>query len=349
MINFFRKSRLTAIGIDLGARSLKLAQARVSLDDVQLVASAAVERSSLTDWSAADAARLRELIARRGFRGNRVVLNAPAAALRIESLELPPGGAASPAVRKVAGVELGRIARFKPASFQHDLWDLPALARGGTASHVMAVALPHAAADPLVDRLLDAGLDVLSLFPMPLALNALAARALASADDTVHTLIDIGWTATRFVIGHGPDVLYHRTLDDVGVATLRETLLAAAGDDLPAELADHVLQEVGLALDNSGAAARMRRPLQQAAESIAHELKLTHAYIGHRYQHLSLGQLFLTGGGAAIPGLVDAVGELSGQSAIALSPPAFDPAATAAWPGLCGALAGALYVEEAWA
>ncbi len=348
MINLFRKSRLTPIGLDLGARTIKLAQARVDDQNVTLVAAASVERPDPPVFTADDAARLRELIARKGFSGNRLVINAPAHALRIESLELPPGGAASPTVRKIAGAELGRIGKLKAGAFQHDLWDLPAPARGGSASHIMAIALPHAATDPLVDLLVDAGLDVLSVFPVPLAFNALAARAAGPADDTVHTLIDIGWTATRFVIGHAGTVLYHRTLDDVGVCALRKAIAGAAGPDLADDIIDHVLREIGMAIDTSGPRGRMSRPLQQAVESIVHELKLTHAYVGHRYQQLSIGAIFLTGGGAAIPGLADALAAMSGQAIHLLSPAALDPDAAATSPALCGALAGALYVEEAW-
>ncbi|HVX84471.1 MAG TPA: pilus assembly protein PilM [Phycisphaerae bacterium] len=348
-MKWLSRTRTTAIGLDVGARSIKLAQASITGQDVRLVASATIPRpphdsadAAIVPLDLAAATLISQVIRRRAFHGNLLVLAAPMHALHLESLELPPGGAASPAVQKIAGIELARITRARPNSFEHAVWDLPALARGGAATHVMGVSLAHQDADALIDPLLDADLDVVAVCPLPNAVNDFAARfAGPEGDEVVHTVIDIGWSATRLTIGQGNRLLYYRTLSDVGVRRLHAEIAAAFSGDAPADVAEHFLQTVGLTPDRQRAAAR---PIEAALDAILQELKLTHAYIGHRYQQFALGGLFLTGGGAAIPGLADALGERLGQDVPVLAP---QPSATAL-PHLTPALAAALFCTEGW-
>jgi type IV pilus assembly protein PilM len=349
-MKWLSRTRTTAIGLDVGARSIKLAQASITGQHVRLLASATIPRpphdaadAAAPSFDHATAHLIRQVIRRRAFHGNLLVLGAPMHALRIESLELPPGGAASVAVQKIAGIELARISRMRPNSFEHAMWELPALARGGAATHVMGVALAHQDADALLDPLLDADLDVAAVCPLPNAINAFAARAAGpEGDEVVHTVIDIGWSATRLIIGQGPKPLYFRTLSDVGVRRLHAEISANCSGDAHADVAEHFLQTVGLAPDGHRAAAR---PIEAALDAILQELKLTHAYVGHRYQQFALGGLFITGGGAAIPGIAEALGERLGQDVPVLSHRA-SPAVSQ--PHLTAALAAALFCTEAW-
>jgi Tfp pilus assembly PilM family ATPase len=353
---FFRRGQLTGIGVDVGARAIKAAQARVTSKGLVVTAMTSVERPGGKGLGREEAALLREVLRRKGFVGNRVARGGPAGAMHIESLELPPGGAASEAVKKIAGVELGRISKMKAGSFEHAVWELPALSRGGTATQVMGVALGHKETEAVIVPLVEAGLDVAAVCPMPNAINALAGQVaeqmagVAGGEETVHAVVEVGWTATRFVIGNAGRVLYYRTLQDVGVAQMKAGLIGAAGAELEEEVAEHVIREVGLSAEGAGS-VRTRRVFEQAVEAIGHELKLTHAYIGHRYQQLSLGGLFVTGGGAGVPGLAAALAEMAGQEAVVLSPGSAEgkgESSQMGWAGMTPALAAAVYAEEAW-
>jgi Tfp pilus assembly PilM family ATPase len=240
--------------------------------------------------------------------------------LRLESMELPPTTGAG-ALQQLASVELGRISRLKTGTFESGVWEIPAPARGGATCHVMAVALPHAAADTLVEPLLAAGLDVAAICPVPACLASAASKVVASAS-ALHAIIDLGWSATRLLIVHGSQIVFQRTVQDSGLAALRTQVLEAFS--CTPEIADHLLREVGHTAGSPhlppDAAHQLRRVLDRAITTIAGELQLTQNYITHRYQQFTLDSLILCGGGAGIPGLAKALSEAASMPTVTLSP-----------------------------
>jgi type IV pilus assembly protein PilM len=348
-MKLLQTSRRTLIGVDVGARSVKAVQARVRGQRVTQIVSAMMDLPADGAFDEAQAARFRGVLQRRGMAGQALAIGAASHLLRMEAMELPPAAGAA-ALHQLAAVEMGRIARLKPGSFENGVWEIPAPARGGTTAHLMSAALPHAAADALVGPLMAAGFDVAAICPGPACLATLAGRLLTS-DAALHAIVDVGWTSTRLLIVHGSQIVFHRTVQDSGVAMLRDEIVKEF--KVPAEVAEHLLKEVGLkgAGDMpAGAAHQLRRLLERAISTIAGELQLTQNYITHRYQQFSLDSLILCGGGAAIPGFPDALAAATKKSTVCLTPASFctsDPtrAAPVAGPVATTALGIALYAQ----
>lgn len=336
----------TAIAIDLGSRAIKVVQAWVKRGAVTRIAHAGMSFSGETAFSPAQAGQIAALLRRGGFAGRAVVIAVPPRLLRMEGLELPKVVPA--AVPQLAEMEIGRVSRLRPKSFEHGLWELPMPSRGGSSMHVMSVALPHADADALVNPFLDAGLDVVAVVPQVSALASLVARILPD-EDQLHTIIDIGAGGTRLIILQRGAVLFHRGIDNVGTSALQQSVQADLA--VPDTVAAHILQQHGIgpsARDGLGAsAARVQRRVAGMIETIAAELQLTQNYITHRYQQQTSSSLLLAGGGAAIPGFAEALGAATDRQSTILSPRSFSnllpPDSRDDSPATVAALAAALY------
>jgi Tfp pilus assembly PilM family ATPase len=346
-------SHRTLIGLDVGTHSVKAAQARIRGAKIVGLKTAVMDLPADVPFNAEHAAELHRLLRRRGFTGSTVAVGAGSQLLRLEAMELPPTTGHA-ALQQLAAVEMGRISRLKPGTFENGVWETPAPARGGATSHVMAVALPHAAADTLVEPLVAAGFDVAAICPVPTCLATMAGKLVAS-DSALHAIVDIGWSATRLLIVHGSQIVFHRTVQDSGIAVLRARVL----EDFSCtpEVADHLLRDVGHSADSphlpAAAQQQLRRLLERAISTITDELQLTQNYINHRYQQFSLDGLVLCGGGAGIPGFADALSKSTSMRTVTLTPASVSAAgdsSSVANPLVTAALGVALYASggEDW-
>lgn len=341
------------IGVDLGGRYLKIAQLTSAPNRIFCHALALMPNETPGAIAAAQIQQLCELLTRRGFRGTQVVIGIPTETLRVETLELPPTQGNLP-LHQIAGIELARLTRLPPGSFTHGHWEIPAPARGGTATHALGVALPHAAADQIIAPFREVGLEVVALYPQMTSLAAGAAR-LVETNEGFLSVIDIGWGGTRLLVMQDGKLLFHRAISAVSLSALHHELGSTL--QAPPEVVDHLLRNVGLdAQANTilnGDCSRLHRLLQRSVEVIAGELRLTQNYLSHQYQRTDSGSLLLTGGGAAVPGLAEALGGASGQRTMMLAPALLDPGADAQTrllaerPIFMGAVANALYALEA--
>ena len=110
----------------IGAHSIKAAQVTrrgktVRVDSVAVIPHA--QPGAAIDAAAAH--RVRDVLARQGFNGNRVVITAPADKLHVELLELPPRHSGAP-VDQLAQVEMMRLSKLEGTAFEMETWDLPA-------------------------------------------------------------------------------------------------------------------------------------------------------------------------------------------------------------------------------
>lgn len=230
----------TSIGIDVGSRCVKVAQASVRGGKIIRRRLASMDMPGNEGLTPAVAEKVAGLLARQGFTGQDVVLGVPPHLLRMEAVELPKVGGG--AAHQLAEMEISRVTRLKNKTFEHGLWELPSPSRGGSAVHVMTVALPHADADKLCQPFLDAGLEVAALYPQVSAIASLV-RQLLPADDQLQTIIDIGGEGTRLIILQRDNVLFHRAIPGVGLTPLEQTLRSELG--VPQEVASHILRNVG--------------------------------------------------------------------------------------------------------
>ncbi len=341
----------TSIGIDVGSRCVKVAQASVRGGKIIRRRLASMDMPGNEGLTPAVAEKVAGLLARQGFTGQDVVLGVPPHLLRMEAVELPKVGGG--AAHQLAEMEISRVTRLKNKTFEHGLWELPSPSRGGSAVHVMTVALPHADADKLCQPFLDAGLEVAALYPQVSAIASLV-RQLLPADDQLQTIIDIGGEGTRLIILQRDNVLFHRAIPGVGLTPLEQTLRSELG--VPQEVASHILRNVGTdtrsAEGLAPAASRIGRIFASMVEAIASELQLTQNYITHRYQQQTATTLLLIGGGAGVPGFAEMLSAATGREALVLIPGLFDAAgiagtdADARSPTYLAALACALYGTE---
>jgi type IV pilus assembly protein PilM len=318
MIGPWKRSNRTPIGIDVGAHSIKAIQLARAGSGWRVAAATSLPREDpTTEFGAADAQRLSDVLDRQGFAGRRAVLGVPRGKL-VAGLHEVPKDAADIA----AGVraEMARVSKREADRLEVGHWELPAAARGA-GSRVMAVACPHDAADPLLDAFESHGVIADALDAQPLAL----ARACAplTPPDAVSAIVDIGWTATLLILSHRGAITYERSIREVRLASLHEGIQQKLG--VPADVVDYLLTHL------NGDAARdidpdlitdAKKVIEVHFEPMAHEVRASLSYAEHQYPEAPVGKLTLTGGGAAVTGLTELM-----TQAVGIEAARFDPAA----------------------
>ncbi len=308
----FSSGKLSSIGLDVGARCIKAVQLAPGRAGPRIAAIACIDRQATGPaLSGSEAAALRDVLGRQGFRGRTVVLGCPPARLMSAVLELPPRSSGAP-LDQIARMELARANECAPDALELSWWELPAGSRANEGVHVLAVGLRHADAADALDALGNAGFDVMAVdsgvlglaracpYSGPLESEAGAAR--------VTGLVDLGWSATTLAVLLGRTVVYQRLLPEMGLSGLHARLVADLRVDV--EAADYVLRHVGIS-DDLPEEQRVWELLDDAraiitdyAESIGRELKASLSYAVRRYGASgSLGALG-AGGGACVPGLL---------------------------------------------
>jgi Tfp pilus assembly PilM family ATPase len=348
MRRFGRKSR-SAIGLDLGARHATAVQLEPASgaggaggpgSGWRVAAAARVSRSRTGQpLDAAEASRLCDTLDRLGFAGTDVILAAPADKLFAGVLELPPRTAQIP-LAQIARVELARTNKCSPDSFEMGFWELPAPARAGKSTHVMAVGYPHADATGLLDVVEHAGFNVVALDARCCAL-ARACGGMASASPGLTAVLELGWSSASLVLLLDGVVVSERALAESGTAALYEAFLTRLR--LDPEMTDYLLGEVGLsdagaattttsagATDAAAAAeGRDARPampdaaraaLAHYADGVVRELLVSFSYAARQYADVTVTRLLLVGAGAAVPGLGTFLAREVGLETLAVSP-----------------------------
>jgi type IV pilus assembly protein PilM len=264
---------------------------------------------------------LRDSLHRQGFTGERVVLAAPTRQLEVDVLELPPASSGAP-IHQIARMELARSAKIESDRFELGWWDLPAPARAGAASAVMAVALRHEHADAILDPFCTEGFHVVAMDTRPWAM-ARAASPVA-APDGITAVLDIGWSGALMVLIHGGVVVYQRTMNEIGLGILARTLrdeLKLADDE-----AEFILRSIGAATGDKSQptefsqAARVTELVGRFMDGMLAEIQPAFDYAAHRYAEKPLKNLLLCGGGAGIAGVCDLLSARLSLPASVLAP-----------------------------
>jgi Tfp pilus assembly PilM family ATPase len=348
----------SAIGLDLGARSVKAVQfARDRFGDGgwRVAAAAEVPREAAppdpavgqpaasqtagpTQAAAPSPAEVGRLIAtleRQGFGGSDVVLAVPSDRVYSSMLELPPRSSNAP-LEQIARIEMARAHRLAPDAFEMGSWDLPAAARATRQTHVMAVACTHADAAALMDPFEAAGLTVTALDVKAPALARACAPLLDGDAGGITGLVDLGWSSATLSLMHQGVAIYGRTLGDSGLHKLYATLAGRLG--LDCDVIDYLLSDTGLAAGHeqpgakdatapSAPAARKTKNATDAAgliaahfEAAVHELQVSLSYAQHQYPDTPLSRLLVVGGGACIRGVTEHLRRTLGIEALAVAP-----------------------------
>ena len=301
-------SSRTPIGLDVGQKMIKAVQLSGSPGRWRLEAVYSQPRpnaQTLLDPSLVKS--LSKSLAGQGFIGRQLVLAVPHDRQLIGHLELPPRQSQAP-LDEIAHHELARLQQVDAGQIESACWDLPAPARSGTATHVMAVGCAHEQANALLDTFESQGWAVVALDVHALAL----ARACASSwtdSNTQGLILDIGWGAARLAVVHGGTVIYQRVLADSGIEPLVEKLATRA--DLGLASAQSLIDEQGLAATETAPTGDPPKNdpagdlMRDHFDAMAEELRISIAYTSHRYPNAAVAQLVLVGGGALMEGLAD--------------------------------------------
>jgi Tfp pilus assembly PilM family ATPase len=329
------------IGIDLGSRAIKAAQLSLGGERPRVTAAMAIPR--LKDGGALEreeVRRLAEVLFRQGFEGNRVVVAAPNESLLVGTLSLPPKQSGAP-LDQIARLELARMHKQEPMSFELTQWELPATAAGQggkvATTSVMAAACPHREAEALLDLIESADFEVVGLDVQWLALARACAPMFAPPEGDAPTtsadiaaIVDLGWRAARIIVLRHGVVVFERLLTEGGLCKLRDTLKAQL--QLDDDATEFLLRDVGCSPPRDTGDRRAdptrergdrrdtgddefkepRRLISAHFAALKEELQVSLSYAMQQFRGEGVAKLALTGGGGAIPGLAVHLAEAIG-------------------------------------
>ncbi len=327
-------SRPSPIGVDISSRWIAAAQversgpAREPRPLVRRAVCIARARASGSRPDAAELARFAEVLDRRGFRGNDVVIAAPDDRLVTAALELPPLNSAAP-VHDLAKSEVARTHRLNPEACELALWEIPggiraseggdAKGRGsGGAVQYMAAALTHADGESLLAAFEGAGLRVRAIEARAWAMAA-ACRPLAGEGAGGAALLDLGESAALLVLVQDGSVVYQRAMNEAALDALRARLAASLG--LSPEVLEFVL---GGGAEPAGAIVPLpdgAGPLiDEYIEAIAAEARAAFDYVARRPSADGVLRLVAAGAGARVPGVPERLGRALGIEVAVAAP-----------------------------
>jgi Tfp pilus assembly PilM family ATPase len=340
-----RGSSRTAIGIDAGSRSFKAIQLqRMRGGKARVVAAAVRSRNLETPVSnnasaanasanaapaspavtSSDAIELANALGASGFSGNRLVLSAPADAVLISQLELPPKTSQAPH-DQLARMEVARNFRCTPDSFEMAWWEMPAGMRGGRGTEAMSASLPHAKADALLDAFENPGLEVDAIETQQSAI--LRACKSVLLDRGVTAILDLGWGPATLTFSLQEKLTFSRRIPEGALGALHSSLCKTLA--IEADVADYLLTEIGVNNDVIPArdeADRVEMPeeglrlVTTFTDTLVKELSLSFSYATHQYPEHAVGKLLLVGGGAAMAGLAHRLSGALGVDVVPIAP-----------------------------
>lgn len=310
------------IGLDIGTKRVKAAQLVRTGSEWCLTACSAIDRVDTGELSQAEVNQIADVLDRQGFKGNQVVLAVPDEQLLSGILDLPPRDSGAP-IETLAKMELARTHKCNPSEFEVACWDLPAAKRAGSGTQVMAAGCVHQSADELLDKFEAAGLACRALDIRGCA-TVRACEPLWRDQAGVSAVLDLGWSAAVLLVVYEGVIVYQRTLPEGGVRHIHELLCGSMG--LDDDVARFVVSEIGLTQQvpadwaNWEGLSEARAAIEEHVRALGPELQTLFSYIGHRYPDAPVEQVFMTGGGAAIVGLGEHLGDVIGRKSTAVLP-----------------------------
>ncbi len=293
------------IGIDLGTRSLKLAQ----VDRIQGVfhLRQAVCLPRPTPWPRDETAMLRpqssaELIQAAKslgaqWKGRFAACVLPMQLSPIHNMDVPADCTADDLPRWVQT----QLASQRDMAF--DYWQVPAVAKSPQAGEVVAVTLKNAWAGQVPKDLQTAGLtcEILDAVPTALARAALLDTSLPAHEPVA--LVDWGYASILCCIAVNGTACFTRRFRAPGLGELLESLQESLGvDDEEATmlLQQYGFPEPGFAGREDGIARTVAELCKGHAEPILAECRRTWKYLQVHRKELCPREARLTGGGATI-------------------------------------------------
>jgi hypothetical protein len=365
---------ISPIGLDIGPRTICAVQGQRTGSGWRVTAAAVVQRIVESEggggpegaadgggcWAAPltveELSRLQDILYRQGFTGRDVVICAADREVLSGTPELPPAHSGAP-LEQLARRELARLHRRELEQLETAAWHIPAPARSRHFSYLMAVGVPRQEIEAQLDALEAlaeggggsgggdesarryTGFSVLAMEIRATAM-ARACAPVVEEEGNVSAILDLGEAdAVLSVVKHGPRggvVVYERVMSDcggAGIGLLRMKLRQEL--NLPADVADHMLEVVGLGPavhgggggtgaardedEDSGTRAKAAELIRDFFPGLIQELRTALAYAVHRYPS-EVDRVLAVGTGAAVPGLIPWISEELGLEIGIVSP-----------------------------
>ncbi len=309
-----RTASVGPIGLDVGSRHVHAVQVMRGADGAwTLRANASFPRTteeSGKPMSRAEAARIADVLFRRNFSGNQIMLAVPDDKLLTTNLELPPRSGEIP-LDEIARAEFGRSLKVESEALEFAYWDLPAPARAAKSTHVMGVGCRHADCEPIIDAFETAGFDLGTIEVEACALTR-ACFAISAPPNEITAIVDVGWRAVRLFVVHRGVVSYQRSLSGYGVERLHKELADQLDLRGKAPIVDEVLRRVSLNASGERVGSEResdnpesRRALRSHFDAVAAEIITSLSYTSHQYPDAPVSRVVICGGGASIAGLAE--------------------------------------------
>ena len=303
-----RTSR-SSIGFDVDGRNINAVQLLRSRKHVQIEAAASVPRADSTlPLEQEELHHITDILHRQGFRGRDVILALPNEAVMSSILKVPANGADAD-LPDLVRTELASAHHCQPSAIETAVWTLPAQGET-TARHVMAVACRSELANAAIDMFQGANLSVRAIDVRPCALARACAPLLEDSQGLV-AILSVGWSCTELALVCDGVLVFERTLVDSSLNLLHTSLRNTY--DIDPEVTDGLIAEVGCGATSPGGNERtdfanaVYVQIVEFANRLLVELTASISFATQEYTKSQVDRLFVTGEGAALPGLVQRV------------------------------------------
>jgi len=305
-------TRYSPIGLDLRETRVHAAQLARTAHGfrVHALADLPIDVGALAPESGRPLEHVMDLLMRRGFRGDRVVLAAPRGAVRSSVVNVPPG-AAGPALEAIARSELSRAHNLDPSSFELACWPLPGAAGARVDSAgALAFACPHEALLGTVAQFDAIGFDVVAVDLKSQAIARACLPLIGQGGGLLRVIVELGRAQSMLIVMIDSTVLYERSLTECSLDSLRSEIRSVLGvDDRAADRAILSRGLSGFGPESRGRATRVRSSLDDYVGVVAGELAMSIDYAARRHGVSDASEALLIGAGASMPGLAERLSE----------------------------------------
>lgn len=256
-------------------------------------------------------------LAQRGFLGHQVVLGVPRESSSFHILDLPPEGSGAP-VHKLALLEAQRSGTHSTNDLQIGYWTQPPKTPPGKfPSPYYTVASETAGLDELADRFEGVGLIPVRLEPVETALARAATFHSELTNDSIHSIIEIGWDHSWAIITLGSTPVYSRKID-MGTARIRRQLI----DDhmMPVHAINGLLNPLKPVMDPGSKVSRIVSALLTPMLSqIVDQLDTALTYVSQQHRFAPFGVVFRSGYFSNLDQAAFAIAQRTGMPTLQLS------------------------------
>jgi type IV pilus assembly protein PilM len=303
--------KVLPIGVDLGTTAIKMAQLRLTGDNIDLMAAAVAEmppEAGKTPRGRMDfiGSSLRLLLRSHPFKGRQCVLSLPAEATFVQHVKVPRGPAES--LRDSVLAEINGKMPF-PAE-RAEIRCIPAgevAAEGQARQEVIVVAASRETVETYLSAAKKAKLDVVGINVEPCAIVECFARLFRRGADARRTLlfIDLGHNSTQVVLTHGSRMVFARNL---GIAGRRFDQAVAETLKIPVDDARRMRRRLAEA-DTDESQEEIRALLAGPLDALADELTQCLRYYESVFRNQAIERAIFLGGQAHDKRLCQAIAQ----------------------------------------